>query len=67
MSGSAANVTVNIVEPGTLYGDRINQLDFRVAKILRFGRTRTQLGLDLYNLTIRARFRPTTRRTARGI
>jgi hypothetical protein len=32
-----------------LYGDRINQLDFRVAKILRFGRTRSQVGLDLYN------------------
>ena len=41
----------NIVEPGKLYGDRINQLDFRVAKILRVGRTRTQLGMDVYNLT----------------
>ena len=51
LSGNAANTTVNIVEPGKLYGDRINQLDFRVAKILRFGRTRTQLGMDVYNLT----------------
>ncbi len=51
LSGNAANVTVNIVEPGKLYGDRINQLDFRVAKILRFGRTRTQIGMDVYNLT----------------
>jgi hypothetical protein len=42
-------VTVNVVVPGDLYGDRINQLDFRVAKILRLGRTRTQVGLDLYN------------------
>jgi hypothetical protein len=33
-----------------LYGDRINQIDFRVAKIIRFGRMRTQVGLDLYNL-----------------
>ena len=32
-----------------MYGDRINQLDFRVAKILRFGGTRTMLGVDLYN------------------
>ena len=40
---------MNLVAPGTLYGDRINQLDFRVAKILRFGRTRTQIGVDLYN------------------
>ena len=27
------NVTVNLIEPGRLYGDRINQLDFRIAKI----------------------------------
>ena len=49
LSGNAANIPVNLVAPGTLYGDRINQLDFRVAKILKFGRTRTQVGLDLYN------------------
>jgi hypothetical protein len=50
-AGGAANVTVNLVKPGTLYGDRTNQLDFRIAKILRYGRTRTQVGVDLYNLT----------------
>ena len=32
-----------------MYGDRLNQLDFRVAKILRFGGTRTMVGVDLYN------------------
>ena len=35
-SGNVTNVTINLVEPGTLRGDRVNQLDFRVAKILRF-------------------------------
>jgi len=50
LSGGAANAMVNLVTPGTLYGDRINQLDFRAGKVLRFGRTRTQLSLDLYNL-----------------
>ena len=35
LSGNAPNVTVNLVAPGTLYGDRINQLDVRVAKILQ--------------------------------
>ena len=49
LSGNAANVTVNLVEPGKLYGDRTNQLDFRVAKVLAFGRTRTNVGVDLYN------------------
>jgi len=50
-AGGAANVAVNLVQPGTLYGDRTNQIDLRIAKILRYGRTRTQVGLDLYNLT----------------
>ena len=47
---SSGNVTVNLVEPGTLYGARQNNIDLRVAKILRFGRTRTQFGVDVYNL-----------------
>jgi hypothetical protein len=48
-SGGVANVTVNLVTPGSLYGDRVNQLDFRVSKILRFGPARTKISLDLYN------------------
>ena len=44
-------VTVNLIEPGTLYGDRITQIDMRFAKILSFGRTRTTVGFDVYNLT----------------
>ena len=47
----AANVTVNLIEPFTIFADRRNNIDFRVAKIFRYGRTRTQVGLDLYNLT----------------
>jgi hypothetical protein len=49
LSGGAANVTVNIVEPGKVYGERLNQLDVRFAKILRFSGNRTSLNLDLYN------------------
>ena len=49
-SGGVANVTVNLIEPGTLYGDRVNQLDLRVAKLLRIGGTRTKLQVDFYNL-----------------
>jgi hypothetical protein len=48
-SGGVANVTMNLVTPGTLYGDRINQLDLRFSKLLKFGATRTRVSLDMYN------------------
>jgi hypothetical protein len=32
-----------------MYGQRLNQLDFRIAKLLRFGRTRSSVNFDLYN------------------
>jgi hypothetical protein len=50
LSGGAPNVTINIIEPGVLWGDRVNVIDLRLAKILRFGRTRTNVGVDIYNL-----------------
>jgi hypothetical protein len=50
LSGGAANVTVNLVEPGAMYGDRINQIDLRVGKLVRVGRTRTTLAVDVYNV-----------------
>jgi len=43
-------ITVNLIEPGTLYGERVNQVDMRFAKVLRFGRTRSTVGIDVYNL-----------------
>jgi hypothetical protein len=49
LAGNAPNVTVNLIEPGTLYGNRINQLDLRIAKLLRYGGTKTMVGIDLYN------------------
>jgi hypothetical protein len=44
------NTNLNMLLPGQLYGDTVNQFDLRVAKILRIGRTRTQVGIDLYNM-----------------
>ena len=49
LSGGAASVTVNLIAPQTLFGDRINQVDFRIAKVLRFGRNRAQMGVDIFN------------------
>jgi hypothetical protein len=50
--GSYANNVapiVNLVQPGTLYGDRVNELDFKFAKVLRFKGTRVNAGLEIYN------------------
>ena len=49
LSGGAANTTVNIIAPGSLYGQRLYQLDLRVSKSVRFGRTRGRVNLDAYN------------------
>ncbi|HXH25776.1 MAG TPA: TonB-dependent receptor [Vicinamibacterales bacterium] len=50
LSLGAANTTVNLLLPGELYGERVNQVDVRLAKVLRFGRTRALVGFDVYNL-----------------
>ena len=47
----ATNITVNLIEPQTFFAPRRNNVDLRVAKIFRYGRTRTQIGMDVYNLT----------------
>ncbi len=50
VAGNPANVTINLLEPGSRYGDRLNQLDVRLGKILTFGGKRTVVGVDLYNV-----------------
>jgi len=66
-SGGVANVTTNLITPGSLYGDRVNELDLRFSKILKFLGTRTKISLDMYNalnanptLTYNQTFSPTT-------
>jgi hypothetical protein len=33
-----------------MYGERLSQLDLRIAKVIRTGRVRTTAGVDLYNI-----------------
>ena len=49
LAGNQATTQLNVLPPLTYYSDRVNQLDFRAAKLLRFGQKRAQVTLDLYN------------------
>jgi hypothetical protein len=49
LSNNAPTASVNLIAPGTLYGDRVNELDLRLAKNIRVGRVRTNVGVDIYN------------------
>jgi hypothetical protein len=44
------SLTVNLVEPGTLYGDRLNRVDLRFGKTLQLRATRFQPYVDLLNI-----------------
>ena len=50
LAGNLPSTTVNIVKPGTLYGDRLNQFDVRLSKDLPFERRRVNISVDVYNL-----------------
>ena len=50
LAGNRSNITVNLIEPGSRYGDRLNELNLRVGKILRIGGLRANVGLDMFNL-----------------
>jgi len=41
----------NIVEAGEVYIERLNQIDFRVAKLFRIGESRTMINFDFFNIT----------------
>jgi hypothetical protein len=60
-------VPVDLVAPGQVWGDRVNEIDLRVAKNLRFKRMKTNVGVDIFNLinsnavlTYNQTFSPTT-------
>jgi hypothetical protein len=50
LSAGAQNVTINMLLPGDIYGDRVNQFDLRLGKTLRFAGRRATVNLDIYNV-----------------
>jgi len=50
VAGGAPQVTLDLTRLGDVYPARLNTVDMRVAKIVRMGRFRANVGFDLYNL-----------------
>jgi hypothetical protein len=50
LAAGLATQDVELLLPGAVYGDRITAVDMRIAKVLRFKKTKANVGLDIYNL-----------------
>ena len=50
LAGNAQNVTLDLSQPGQVYPQRLNTVDMRFSKVLKIRRTRSNVGIDLYNL-----------------
>jgi hypothetical protein len=48
-AGAGSNVTVNLIEPGTAYTERMNQFDVRFARSFSTSRLRLKATVDLFN------------------
>jgi hypothetical protein len=49
LAGGTANVTINLLNPGQMYRDRINLLDLRFSRLVQLGSRRLNFGLDVFN------------------
>ncbi|HEV2983888.1 MAG TPA: carboxypeptidase regulatory-like domain-containing protein, partial [Vicinamibacterales bacterium] len=45
-----STATTALIAPGTMYGDRVTQLDFRLGKSFKLQRYRLQTSMDVFNL-----------------
>jgi hypothetical protein len=49
IASGGATQTINVLPPDTLFGDRVNDLDLRIGKIVKFKGTRANVALDIVN------------------
>ena len=47
---SSGTATVALIPPGTMYGERANELDLSVKQVSRFGMYRVSLTVEMFNL-----------------
>ena len=49
-AGAKGVATIVLIEPNTVFEDRVNQLDFRLTRTVRVGHVRIQGMFDVYNV-----------------
>ena len=49
-TAGATQISVNLIEPNTMFTDYLNTLDFRLARTWRFDKYKVQGLMDIYNL-----------------
>jgi hypothetical protein len=49
-AGANGTASIEIIPPGTVYGERLNQVDTRFSKTVKTGRARFEAQFDLFNL-----------------
>ncbi len=50
VAGGAPFLTVNLVAPGQVWGDRVNEFDLKLAKVVKFKQFRSNIGVDIFNV-----------------
>jgi hypothetical protein len=66
---AGANISINLLAPGQLYGPRVRQWNLAAKKLLRLGEQRLTLGVDFFNLlnnNVITAFNPTFATTSTG-
>ena len=51
VSRGVRTVSVPLIKPGTVFGERLHHIDFRITKTFAVGRGRLRPQVDVYNLT----------------
>jgi hypothetical protein len=47
---AGTTIPIDLIAPGDKWGDRVNEIDLRFAKVLRFSGSRTHIGIDIFNI-----------------
>lgn len=48
--GANGTATIDIIPPGTMFEDRLNQVDLRLSRTFKIGPTKIQVNIDVFNL-----------------